>query len=249
MFGPDGPRLSELMRQALSSTRGGYDMLAPKFDATPFRTPDSVLEPVMGYLAEGPRIGRALDLCCGTAAATRRLREVCDHVVGVDFSPGMLAVARARLSEEAGSPWALVRSDARALPFVACFDVVTCFGALGHFPPPEQPRLLAQVARVLRPGGRLVVVTGEAPSPRRPAFWALHGFNAVMRFRNALIRPPFVMYYLEFCLPEAADRLAAAGLEPEVRPLGLRSRPDLALLIGHKSPGDSGASALGRPRF
>ena len=45
MFHPKGPTLRELAVQALSSTERGYDLLAPKFDYTPFRTPDAVLRP------------------------------------------------------------------------------------------------------------------------------------------------------------------------------------------------------------
>ena len=43
MFHPEGPSVLELTNQWLSSTQLGYDLLAPKFDYTPFRTPDSVL--------------------------------------------------------------------------------------------------------------------------------------------------------------------------------------------------------------
>ena len=45
MFHPQGPTFWELARQALSSTQRGYDLLAPKFDFTPFRTPHD--EPVV----------------------------------------------------------------------------------------------------------------------------------------------------------------------------------------------------------
>ena len=38
MFSPGGPTFRELMQQALASTERGYDLLAPKFDLTPFRT-------------------------------------------------------------------------------------------------------------------------------------------------------------------------------------------------------------------
>jgi len=44
VYHPEGPTFLELMRQALASTERGYDLLAPKFDRTPFRTPDHVLE-------------------------------------------------------------------------------------------------------------------------------------------------------------------------------------------------------------
>ena len=51
VFGPEGPRLRELAVQALSSVEHGYDLLAPKFDHTPFRTPESVLDAVADVLA------------------------------------------------------------------------------------------------------------------------------------------------------------------------------------------------------
>ena len=234
MFGPQGPRFSELIRQALSSTRGGYDLLAPKFEATPFRTPDALLSHVARYLSEGPPVSRLLDVCCGTGAALRHLRPLCEHAVGVDFSPGMLAQAQFLLAEVEGAPLQLVRGDARCLPFREGFDVAVCFGALGHFPPEEQPALLENVFRVLAPGGRFVFVTAEPPPPSRAAYWAAHAFNAAMRVRNALIRPAFIMYYLEFTLADAVARLVEAGFDPEVRPLGWSERPDLQLVVGHK---------------
>ena len=87
MFHPQGPTLRELAVQALSSTERGYDLLAPKFDYTPFRTPEEILGPAMAHLAEPHSITAALDVCCGTGAALRHLRPLCrDRVVGIDFS-------------------------------------------------------------------------------------------------------------------------------------------------------------------
>src|SRR5829696_9130822 len=97
MFHPRGPTFWELARQALSSTERGYDLLAPKFDYTPFRTPDVVLETCAACLGEPRSIDAALDLCCGTGAAMHVLRPLCrQRVVGIDMSQGMLDVARER---------------------------------------------------------------------------------------------------------------------------------------------------------
>ena len=52
MFHPQGPTFFELASQALSSTRQGYDLLAPKFDFTPFRTPDLILECVAPLISQ-----------------------------------------------------------------------------------------------------------------------------------------------------------------------------------------------------
>lgn len=229
MYGPGGPSFGELVRQALSSTRGGYDLLAPKFEHTPFRTPDDLVQRALSAVAPG-RVPAALDLCCGTGAALAPLTEIADMAVGVDFSPGMIAVARQRIGDRA----LVVRADALALPFAETFDLVVTFGAMGHFEPATQPRLFAEVARVLKPGGRFVTVTHERPSMWRRDYWVLRSFNAVMRVRNLLVSPPFIMYYLHFDLPVAIGRVVEAGLEPSVQPLGHPTFPGLRLLIGHK---------------
>ncbi|MBX3223479.1 MAG: methyltransferase domain-containing protein [Labilithrix sp.] len=217
MFHPEGPTFIELMRQALASTERGYDLIAPKFDRTPFRTPDELLA-AMAKLVGGPRsIGSALDVCCGTGAAMLHLRPLCtERVVGVDFSAGMLDEARRRVAEAPGDARVeLVRGDALDLPFDAEMDVVTSVGAFGHVLRADEDRFVAGIARALRPGGRFVFVTGRAPGLGDPWFWAAHGFNAVMRIRNALLRPAFIMYYLTFLWPDVRALLERHGFEVE----------------------------------
>ncbi|MFI1566457.1 class I SAM-dependent methyltransferase [Streptomyces sp. NPDC020490] len=219
MFSPEGPTLRELAVQALSSVERGYDLLAPKFDHTPFRTPDAVLDAVAADLARTGSFDAGLDLCCGTGAGTGVLARVCRRrVVGVDFSAGMLAVARGRAT--GAVPRAeYVRADARALPFGSVFDLVVSFGAFGHFLPRELPGLFAQVHSVLRPGGCFAFPVLAPPRPSSPAFWMLLGFDAVMRVRNALWRPPFVMYYRAFRLGQVRRELERAGFQVELHAL------------------------------
>src|SRR2546421_948058 len=92
VFHPEGPTFLELMRQALASTERGYDLIAPKFDYTPFRTPDPVVVAMMNAIRdEGAArpLRSALDVCCGTGAALKQLRALCnERVVGLDFSHG-----------------------------------------------------------------------------------------------------------------------------------------------------------------
>ncbi|KUL46957.1 class I SAM-dependent methyltransferase [Streptomyces regalis] len=219
MFSPEGPSLRELAVQALSSVERGYDLLAPKFDHTPFRTPDSVLDAVTSALARTGPYDDGLDLCCGTGAGAEVLAEVCRRsVTGVDFSAGMLDVAR-RQVETGDTRVAWVRADARALPFTSAFDLVVSLGAFGHFLPDELPGLFAQVHSVLRPGGIFAFPLVAPPRPTSPAYWMLLGFDAAMRVRNALWRPPFVMYYRAFRLGEVRSELARAGFQVELQAL------------------------------
>ncbi|MFQ6146535.1 class I SAM-dependent methyltransferase [Streptomyces seoulensis] len=215
MFSPEGPTVRELAVQALSSVERGYDLLAPKFDHTPFRTPASVLDAVASLLERTGPYDDGLDLCCGTGAGADVLARVCRRTVtGVDFSVGMLDVARARAPHTA-VPAAWVRADARALPFTAAFDLVVSFGALGHFLPAELSVLFGQAHAVLRPGGVFALPVFAPPPPRSRAFWTLLGFDAVMRVRNAVWRPPFVMYYRAYRFGDVLRELERAGFRVE----------------------------------
>jgi ubiquinone/menaquinone biosynthesis C-methylase UbiE len=213
MFDADGPTFLELARQALSSTVRGYDLLAPKFDATPFRTPDSILEVSARHFGEPER---AIDVCCGTGAAIPFLRARSLQVVGLDFSDGMLAEARRRAAAAPGAPVAFLRADAREMPFDGCFQLATCFGALGHFVGDDEEHLVAAIARALAPGGRFVFVSAYAPPAGSLRWIFARGFNAAMHVRNALWRPPFIMYYLTFLLPDVEKMLARHGFDTAV---------------------------------
>ncbi|WP_037909063.1 class I SAM-dependent methyltransferase [Actinacidiphila yeochonensis] len=223
MFSPQGPTARELAVQALSSVEHGYDLLAPSFDHTPFRTPDRVLDATGRALARLGPFGAGLDLCCGTGAGTGVLRRACvGEVTGVDFSAGMLAQARAA---HPGARW--VRADARALPFAGGFDLAVSFGAFGHFLPAERPALFAGVRRALVPGGLFAFPVGAPPRPGSAWWWAAAGFDAAMRVRNAVRRPTFVMYYRTFPLAAVRADLTAAGFS--VRTAALEEfgrRPD-----------------------
>ena len=232
MYHPDGPTFLELMRQALTSTERGYDLIAPKFDHTPFRTPEPVLDAMMGAIRDDSRkettpLRAALDVCCGTGAAMSHLRALCtERVVGLDFSQGMLDEARRRVRASPGDARIeLVRGDALELPFDNEFDVVTCVGAFGHIVPEDEDRFVEGIARALRPGGRFVFATGEMPPLTSQTWWMLRTFNGIMRVRNALLRPQFIMYYLTFLWPGVRALLERHGFRVQT----LRNVADPAL--------------------
>jgi SAM-dependent methyltransferase len=220
VFHPRGPTFGELARQALSSTRRGYDLLAPKFDWTPFRTPVWLLEAVAPHLGAPGGVARAVDLCCGTGAALPHLRPLCRELVaGIDFSLGMLAVARANEGPAFTGPGPrllLLQQDVLHLGTRSVFDLATTFGSLGHLRPAVQRRFLAEARACLRPGGSLALVTSPLPPPWSPALWLAAAFDGAMWMRNRLWRPPFVMYYLAWPLGRTLRLLREGGFHPEV---------------------------------
>ncbi|MFJ6444332.1 class I SAM-dependent methyltransferase [Streptomyces sp. NPDC091649] len=221
-----GPTVRELAVQALSSTERGYDLLAPKFDRTPYRTPDRVLDAVTRAVRELGPFDTGLDVCCGTGAGVAVLRQTCrERAVGVDFSAGMLAEARAAFPPGGEGPavhW--VRADVRSLPFGPAFDLALSFGAFGHFLPAERFGLFAEVYGSLRPGGQFVFPIGAPPPVGSRAYWSLLGFDAAMRVRNALWRPRFIMYYRTFRLGDVLEDLTQAGFAVRLQPLARLGR-------------------------
>jgi demethylmenaquinone methyltransferase/2-methoxy-6-polyprenyl-1,4-benzoquinol methylase len=119
-----------------------------------------------------------LDVACGTGDLTALFaRSAAASAVGVDFTPAMLDLARKKIEGERADVRAKVsyeEGDAQALRFAdAGFDVVSIAFGIRNV---EQPRrALAEFARVLRPGGRLIVLEFDG----RPR-------NAVVRWLNNL---------------------------------------------------------------
>ena len=98
---------------------------------------------------------RVLDLATGTGITAIAARERGAQVTGVDLTPELLEVARRKAAEAGFEDIDFREGDAEALAFAdASFDVVlsTC----GHMFAPDQPKVAAELARVTRPGGRVV---------------------------------------------------------------------------------------------
>lgn len=95
-----------------------------------------------------------LDVGCGTGAVLELLHGEYPEkrLTGLDLTPRMIEMARAKQLENVR----FIVGDAEALPFESrSFDAVLCSNSFHHYPHPE--RFFAEVARVLRPGGRLVL--------------------------------------------------------------------------------------------
>lgn len=105
-----------------------------------------------------------LDAGCGYGYHTVRLASQGLRVTGLDFSEAALARARATIRQAGmGSRIRLQPGDLLAMPFAdASFQHVNCWGVLMHIPDLE--RALVELARVLQPGGKLVITENNAQS-------------------------------------------------------------------------------------
>jgi ubiquinone/menaquinone biosynthesis C-methylase UbiE len=111
---------------------------------------------ITGALAIGPG-SAVLDLACGTGRHAVRVAERGVRVTGLDFNPRYLEVA-ADEARRAGVEVRWMAGDMRALPFEHEFDAVYSFyTSFGYFGDDENERVLAGVARALKPGGRFLL--------------------------------------------------------------------------------------------
>jgi SAM-dependent methyltransferase len=116
-----------------------------------------------------PQAGEtALDLGCGVGHTLRRIAPLVSFAVGADATLEMMQAGRASVVTAPNA--AFVQTDATALPFTdATFDLATCRLAAHHFS--EAASAFREVARVLRRGGRFVLVDNYAPDdPALDAF-------------------------------------------------------------------------------
>lgn len=118
---------------------------------------DSTVEAALSRLLGTAPLGRVLDVGTGTGRMAELFEPAADAVVAFDNSPEMLRLARARLQHLAPGRVELVQGDFAALPFgEAAFDTVLFHQVLHYAQSPEA--VLAEAARVTRPGGRVGIV-------------------------------------------------------------------------------------------
>lgn len=129
---------------------GAYDELEPWYEHLYARVHAIIREALPRRTRE--RRVTALDAGCGTGFQTALLDMLGYRAYGVDLSPGLLAVARARLPNAT-----FIRGRLETLPYPdACFDAATCCGSTLSFVA-DPAAAVAELGRVLRRGGRLVL--------------------------------------------------------------------------------------------
>ena len=137
---------------------------------------------------------RVLDIGCGWAYGTSWAHALGCDVSGIDLAHDQLAWARRELAD--GADLGLAQANAKALPFrAAAFDRVVSVETLEHVFRPDRRAVYAELARVLKRGGRLALSTPNSASPIEAA-------------KRLAVRWPALRRALpSSCFPEAADDL------------------------------------------
>jgi ubiquinone/menaquinone biosynthesis C-methylase UbiE len=144
--------------------------------------------------------GEVLEIAAGTAR-NLPFYPADVRITAIELSPEMLAIARRR-AEEVGRPADLRLGDAQALDLPdESFDTVVC--TLGLCTIPDHRRAVSEAGRVLRPGGRLLLLEHvRSPAP-------------IVRAAQRLLEPLTVRFEGDHLLREPLDALAAEGFEVE----------------------------------
>jgi ubiquinone/menaquinone biosynthesis C-methylase UbiE len=146
----DEPRYAFGIEVPELDVAAGYTAWAPIYD-TMENGLIAAEEPLVESVTLDLPIGRALDAACGTGRHAARLAAAGHETVGIDATPAMLDVARTRAPDADFRP-----GDLTALPVDdAAFDFAICALALAHLPDPAPA--VAELARAVRPGGRIVL--------------------------------------------------------------------------------------------
>jgi SAM-dependent methyltransferase len=216
------------LRPETISARGRVRALMPVEGDLAFRRR---CETILEWLAPAPG-ERVLDCGCGYGFTLRVLAELTEsRLIGLDADPARVAQTRRDL---ASFPQVtVVQGDARALPFSdAAFDHAVCSEVLEHVP--DAAAVVGELARVLRPGGRLVITVPSAAFPVTwdPPNWILKRLGGAQLKGE---RPWSGIWYGHRRLydwQQLETLLAGAGLElKDRRPLTFRSPPFAHLLL------------------
>jgi ubiquinone/menaquinone biosynthesis C-methylase UbiE len=140
------------IRERFTSTA---DVFAQTVRITRVEEAERLAERATAGLANAKKL-LAIDLACGPGTFTRPMALRVRHAIGADLTPAMIEKARAEASRDGITNIEFVCADIYALPFAdGAAGIVSCGYAFHHMTDPA--RALAEMARVLQPGGRMAI--------------------------------------------------------------------------------------------
>jgi ubiquinone/menaquinone biosynthesis C-methylase UbiE len=153
------------MRRTRRANYDAFSSFYDRFVALHSRDSASLARRFLAERLPSGDLGAVLDVCTGTGTLLQSLQERVGrdgHVVGMDFSRGMLKVASAKIRGLANIH--LVEGDAGSLPFAAeSFDAVTCSHAFYELKGDTREGALREILRVLRPEGAILMMEHDVP--------------------------------------------------------------------------------------
>jgi SAM-dependent methyltransferase len=211
--------------------REAFTHQAESFNTAPVANARAALDGLVAFAAPGPD-ERWLEAACGPGLITRVLAAVTGEVVGVDTTPAMLDVARREAAGLGNVSFVEADATATGLP-AASFDGAIARFTVHHVPVPA--RLLAEMRRLVRPGGAVVIAdqmvdddvdaaayATEVERLRDPSHWAalprrrLRALGAGMTLEEERVVPLALDY---------ADWLARGSGDPVLVERALAERP------------------------
>jgi ubiquinone/menaquinone biosynthesis C-methylase UbiE len=166
-----------------------------------------------------------LDVACGSGIVARTFATVANRVIGIDLTPAMLEQAQSLAQQSGLTNISWRQGDIEKLPFPDdSFSIVLSRYAFHHFPHPD--KVLSEMVRVCRPGGRVLIVDAAPPPDRVDAF----------NHFEKLFDPS---HYRALTLEEFQNLVSNAGLQ-NVRLAFYQMEMELErhLAVSYPNPGD-----------
>lgn len=205
------------------AVREMFDTIAPRYDLVnrimTFRLDVGIRRRTLEALALSPG-STLLDLACGTGDFVKALESQGHTAIGIDLSYGMMAASSTART--------FVQGDLLTLPIADCsVDAAVCGYALRNLV--SLPPFFAELARVVRPGGRVALVDVSAPENRLLKFGYDIHFNRIVPFIGGLLSDRSAYGYLPRSVSYLPERSEMLGM---MREGGLRNPEHRQLTLG-----------------
>jgi SAM-dependent methyltransferase len=190
-----------------AATIAEYDAEAPIYEEHEYPV-EAQRRFVARLLETCPRGGLVLDAPCGTGKYFAQVAAAGRRVAGIDQSAGMLAEARAKETAES-----LGQVGLQELAFEGAFDAVMTIDAMENVPPEDWPLVLANLHRVVRPGGHLYLTVEEGHDAEVEAAFVSMMERGLPAVRGEMIEGGAAGYHYYPGRERVLGWIAAEGLE------------------------------------